>query len=289
MKDDPRLTVVITTLGRIEALKRNLDSLAVQLEPGDELVVVAQGNVAEVETLVHAVVTQATTIYASSDRGACRGRNVGVEASSTGNVLLFPNDTTWFPEGSIAQIRQASAGHDVVAYTVRDEAGPKFVFSKRNGGFNYRTVWDVIEPGFAMSRRSFEQAGGFDPGIGTGANSPWQAGEVADLLYRWKAKSQAASMSWRPDIEVGGATDSAGLNAAERRRKLRAYGRGCGFVMRRHRSPVWFLAAYIVAGLLVAVKRPQLYQLTDGWSAAVGRLEGVTGHIWGGEFRAVNK
>lgn len=288
MTNDQSLTVVVTTLGRIESLNTLFDSLATQLRADDTLVVVAQGNVDKVRELTESVSTSAEVICTTSERGATRGRNAGVAETTRGHLLIFPNDTTWYPDGSIDAIRSHTA-NDFTVYIVEDEAGPKFSFKERTEPFTYRTVWDVIEPGFAVTRSAFEAIGGFDPNIGTGAPSPWQAGEVADLMYRWAQKAPDKLVSWVPSIIVGGVTDSAGLTPAERRRKLRAYGRGCGHIMRTYRAPVWFRTAYVLAGLLVAAKRPGLYSLSDGWSAFLGRVEGVTGRIVGGEFRAVSR
>lgn len=282
------IAVVVTTLGRLEALEKLLRSLAPQLVPKDSLIIVAQEHFEDVSMLAGRLAISATVSVLTSDRGASRGRNTGVFSTEHGEILIFPNDTTWFPEGSIDSIRSCST-HDVLVYTVRDENGPKFLFEERVAELNYRSIWDVIEPGFAMRRDVFETIGGFDADIGTGASTPWQAGEVADLLYRWQRASTYPIVRWEPNIVVGGITDSVGLSTAERRRKLRAYGRGCGRIMTRYGAPIWFRLAYIVAGFFVALKRPGLYQLVDGWSAMLGRLEGVSGKIWGGSFSAVSK
>ena len=288
MTNDQSVTVVVTTLGRVEALKKLFSSLEPQLRADDTLVVVAQGNVDQVTELASSIKTAAEVICTTSDRGATLGRNAGVAATKRGDVLIFPNDTTWYPTGSIDEIRRRT-NEDFTVFTVRDEAGAKFTFAERTEPFTYRTVWDVIEPGFAVKRSAFEAIGGFDESIGTGAPSPWQAGEVADLLYRWVRQASNKFVRWAPSIAVGGVTDSTGLSTAERRRKLRAYGRGCGRIMSIYRAPLWFRAAYVVAGLLISIKRPGLYSLGDGWSAMLGRFEGVTGRIWGGEFRAVSR
>ena len=288
LTNDQSVTVVVTTLGRAEALTRLFSSLETQLRTEDTLVVVAQGNVDQVTELTSSIKTAAEVICTTSERGATRGRNAGVAATKRGDVLIFPNDTTWYPPGSIDEIRSQTI-EDFTVFTVRDEAGAKFVFTERIEPFTYRTVWDVIEPGFAVKRSAFEAIGGFDESIGTGAQSPWQAGEVADLLYRWAFRASNKFVRWAPSIVVGGVTDSTGLNKVERRRKLRAYGRGCGRIMSIYRAPLWFRTAYIVAGLLISIKRPGLYSFGDGWSAMVGRFEGVTGRIWGGEFRAVSR
>lgn len=289
MSAKPRLSIVITTLGRLDALQKNFDSVAGQLEPGDELVVVAQRNAAEVDQLARAVVTKGTVISTTSERGACLGRNTGVAASSSGEVLLFPNDTTWFPAGSIAAIRTAAAEHRVLAYTVRDDAGAKFNFEPKISVITYRNAWEVIEPGMAMHRSDFEAIGGFNTDFGPGAPTPYQAGEGADLLFRWRDRFPAAEARWQPDIMVGGVTDSAGLSGTERRRKLRAYGRGCGHIMSLHKNPLWFRTAYIVAGLALPLLRRGQYGPLDGFPTALGRFEGVTGIMFGRGYDSVTR
>lgn len=285
----PRLSVVITTLGRLEALHKLFDSIAPQLEPGDELVVVAQRNESEVASLAAEVETRGTMISTTSARGACLGRNTGVEASSSGDVLIFPNDTTWFPEGSIAAIRAAAAQHRVVSYTVRDDAGPKFDFQPMVSPITYRNAWQVIEPGMSILRADFEAIGGFNTDFGPGAPTPYQAGEGADLLFRWRDAFPGATASWEPAIVVGGVTDSAGLSGHERRRKLRAYGRGCGRIMSLHKNPLWFRTAYVIAGLALPILRRGQYGPLDGFPTALGRFEGVTGVMFGRGYNSVTR
>jgi len=285
----PRISVVITTLGRLDALKKQFASIAPQLEAGDELVVVAQRNEAEVDTLARSVKTNATLISTTSGRGASIGRNKGVAASSSGEVLIFPNDTTFFPEGMIAAIRTSAALHPVVAYTVRDDTGNKFSFKAGNAEIDYRNAWSVIEPGMAFLRSDFEAIGGFNTDFGPGAPTPYQAGEGADLLFRWHSAFPEKQARWEPGIVVGGVTDSAGLSGRERRRKLRAYGRGCGHIMSLHKNPLWFRTAYIVAGLALPILRRGQYGPLDGVPTAVGRFEGVTGIMFGRGYNSVTR
>lgn len=285
----PRLSVVIATLGRIDALKKQFESIAPQLEAGDELVVVAQRNESDVAELARSVETAATVISTTSARGACLGRNTGVSASSNGEVLIFPNDTTFFPAGTIAQIRAFAAEHPVVAYTVRDDAGDKFNFQAATATIDYRNAWSVIEPGMAFNRADFEAIGGFNTDFGPGAPTPYQAGEGADLLFRWHAAFPHKQVCWEPSIVVGGVTDSAGLTGRERRRKLRAYGRGCGHIMSLHKNPLWFRTAYIAAGLALPILRRGQYGPFDGFPTALGRFEGVTGLMFGRGYNSVTR
>ena len=289
VRSNPRMSVVVTTIGRIDALQRLFESLAPQLEEGDELVVVAQRNEAEINELARAIKTAGTVISTSSAPGACRGRNTGVEASSSGEVLIFPNDTTWFPVGSISAIRAASAVHRVLSYTVRDDVGATFEFEPLTSPINYRNAWQVIEPCMSISRADFEAIGGFNTNFGPGASTPYQAGEGADLLFRWRDAFPDATARWEPGIEVGGVTDSAGLTNRERRRKLRAYGRGCGHIMTLHKNPLWFRIAYMTAGLALPILRRGQYGPLDGFPTALGRFEGVTGIMFGRGFNSVTR
>lgn len=285
---EPTLSVVVTTLGRLEALKKLLDSLAGQLAAGDEIALVAQRNEADVAALAASVNTAATVIATTSARGACLGRNTGVAAGS-GDVLLFPNDTTWFPEGTIAAIRTAASQHPVLAYMVRDDAGAKFNFDAATAEVTYQIPWQVIEPGMAIHRADFEAVGGFNTDFGPGAPTPYQAGEGADLLFRWHNAYPEGRIRFEPSIVVGGVTDSAGLSPKERRRKLRAYGRGCGHIMTTHKNPLWFRTAYIMAGVALPLLRRGQYGPLDGFPTALGRFEGVTGIMFGRGYNSVTR
>ena len=101
------LGLVVSTLGRAEPLERLLRSLAPQVAPDDRIVLVAQANRDAVERLAERFREAGVAIdVTTSERGASRGRNAGVAALPAGERLLhFPNDTTWFPDGSVAAIR----------------------------------------------------------------------------------------------------------------------------------------------------------------------------------------
>lgn len=283
------LSIVVTTIGRLSALEKLCATVAPQLLAGDELVLVAQRHESEVRELAATITTAATVIVTTSERGATLGRNTGVAASHSGEILVFPNDTTWFPAGSIQEIRSAAATAPVLSYTVRDEAGPKFSFEAKTGPVTYRSAWQVIEPGMAMRRSDFAAIGGFSTEWGPGAATPWQAGEGAELLFRWQRAFPQSEVTWNPAIEVGGVTDSAGLTGAERRRKLRAYGRGCGHVMAVFKHPFWFKTAYVLAGVLMPAMHRGVYAPFDGFWASLGRFEGVTGWVIGGGYHSVTR
>ncbi len=280
-----RFGVVVTTLGRVTLLAKLLDSLDGQLTTEDQLVIVAQRNELEVRELVSkypALPIMVTT----SERGAARGRNVGVTALPDGPwLLVFPNDSTWFPPGVIDGLRLAASPERfrLGAMTVIDDLGPKLKHLEPGAPLTPVDAWRVIEMGLVISRECFDQLGGFDAAIGTGATTPWQSGESTDLvlraLERWPNLS--SSFVWLPrTIWVGGVAETFGLSTAARRWKLRAYGRGAAKVARDHHFPYVWRLRLLVGGATIGLRNPQ-YRPLDGAWAFVGRLEGFIGRTLG--------
>ena len=276
---------VITTLGREQGLRRLLQSLVGQVALGDIIVMVAQRNLQAVQDLA----TEFTAIgcdiiVAKSPLGASRGRNASVAALPSGveYLLHFPNDTTWFPPGTITGIRSTPREASAGALTVTDENGPKFHLPVPSTLLDRWNVWTVIEMGLVIRRSVFTKLGGFTESIGTGASTPWQSGEATDLLLRLIETGAADSFVWLPaDIAIGGISDPQGLSDGERRRKLRTYARGFGRVLSVWRYPLYWRAAALGGGLLFGVRNRSSFQAADGWWVFVGRFEGLTGRCFG--------
>lgn len=288
------LGLVVSTLGRAEPLERLLRSLSAQMTPDDRLVLVAQGNLPVVERLAERFRAEAFAIdVTTSDRGASRGRNTGVAALPQGERLLhFPNDTTWFPDGSIEAIRASAGDVAAGALTVVDEHGPKFLLPEAGTPLDRWNVWSVIEMGLLMRRSVFDELGGFDPDLGTGAPTPWQAGEATDLLLRMTEQRPdlATAFAWLPPaVTVGGIGDPTGLSKQERRRKLRAYSRGLGRLIVRHRYPWWWRFAFLLGGLAFGLRNRTTNTIGDGWWVFLGRAEGMLGRTLGGPTTAVTR
>lgn len=283
-----QLAFVVTTLGRIDALQALLDSLAPQLKPGDRVVIVAQGREDEVSDLTHRYATPDVPVIATrSARGASLGRNTGVAALPPGDpVVTFPNDTTVYPPGTVAAVRAAVSAEDFLAggLTAWDERGPKTTLPPAGTRLDRYNVWAVIEMGILIRRSLFDEIGGFEETIGPGATTPWQVAEGTDLLLRalQRHPELADEFAWLPaDVHVEGISTGFGLTPSERRRKLRAYGRGTARALAVHRYPWWWRAAFVGAGLLYGVRNPDPITVADGWPMFVGRLEGSLGRTFG--------
>ncbi|MCZ4068165.1 hypothetical protein O1W71_10835 [Microbacterium sp. H37-C3] len=297
---DPRLLLVVSTLGRIESLERLLESVAGQLATGDRLVIVAQRRVDDVAALASRWRARSSgdIRVVTSPLGASLGRNTGVWEGADDiddALVMFPNDTTTFPAGSVIAIRRALASSTAGAVHVKTPSGARFDLPPVGTPLDNRNVWSVIEMGLVIRLPVFRDLRGFDESIGTGAATPWQAGEVTDLLMRLRARRPDidTTFGWVHDdeAEVGGIDETAGLTRAESRRKLRAYGRGVGYVYRCHPFPAWQRWAFVLAGLVIGVRRANDYRIADGWTAFAGRWEGVRGRVRRGaaDRRAVSR
>ncbi|TFC90407.1 MULTISPECIES: hypothetical protein [Cryobacterium] len=289
------LGLVVSTLGRVESLKRLFDSLSDQLFANDTLVVVAQRDLPAVEALASGYRSESMRIIVTtSPPGAARGRNAGVAVLPADRDLLlnFPNDTTWYPPGALQRMRLLAEDFRAGALTVVDENGPKFVLPEPGATLNRWSVWSVIEMGILIRRSVFDRIGGFDPEIGTGALTPWQAGEATDLLLKLIRAGEHPGFAWQPPaLTVGGISDPSGLSSAERRHKLRGYGRGLGRLVTRWRYPLWWRFAFLGGGLFFGVRNRGTNALLDGWWVFLGRLEGMLGRTIGpaGTLTAVSR
>ncbi|WNM24732.1 glycosyltransferase family 2 protein [Demequina capsici] len=284
--------IVVSTLGRVEAVDALLSSLEGQCRDGDRVVVVAQDRPSELARLVarHADAGLPVAMITSA-RGASRGRNAGAALlDRTVDVLHFPNDTSRYPRGALDALRGAVAATPLAALTPYGGDAPKAVLPVTGTPLDRYNAWSVIEMGLVIRADSFAELGGFDAEIGTGAATPWQAGEATDLVLRAFDRWGPGCLSWLPPtVLLEGIAESHGLNPRERRRKLRAYNRGLGMVVRRWRYPAWWVLAFVLGGLAWSLRHPG-YALVDGWQVALGRAEGWVGRILGGsELQAVDR
>ncbi len=133
-----------------------------------------------------------------------------------------------------------------------------------------------MEPATLFRRDGFVTAGGFNPTLGSGADSPWQSGEGPDLLMRM-AELPGFSIEWVGEIVLQSQTEFAHLPPHERRRKQRNYGRGAGYVLRTWHYPLWYKAAHLVAAALMPLRNPAKFGPREAFALLIGRTEGLLG------------
>jgi hypothetical protein len=276
------LAFVTPTLGRIPELQKLLTSLQGELRPGDECIIVAQGNFTLVQALVSEFAKSGMPIRCiESPRGAALGRNWGARAVSGPNpLLIFPNDSSWFPAETIRTLRLLPESFEFGSMTMFDENGARFTLPATGTQLDRWNAWKILEATLVIRKRPFVESGGFDESLGTGARTPWQAGEATDLVLRACLPSSEDFYWLPPTVSVWGIPEGGLSRDSDRRKKLRAYGRGTGRVLGSHGYPLYWRCAFVLAGLLAGARSPS-YRASDGLWAFVGRLEGVLGFTFG--------
>jgi len=280
--------VVVCTIGRVEPLSALLASLANQTSDDFVVSICAQGNFAEVEALVDRARGRLRVPISliATERGLSRGRNQAVKALPAAvDWLVFPNDTSTYPPEAIERILSLPPSTGAACMAVRDPFGVKFDLPT-DEPLDRRNVWAVISPGLIMRTSIFNDLHGFDESLGTGALTAWQSGEETDLLLRFMADAADSAFAWLPETMVGGVADAQGLSPLERRRKLRAYSRGYGRVLRRHQYGWGWGIRALVAGLTFGLRHGRQYSAVDGVPVLIGRIEGLLGRTFGDSDRA---
>lgn len=283
---DLRIGVAVTTVGRWPAVERLLDSVAASRH---ERVVVAVANQSGAAVPPSLQKTGAT--FVDSGGGASAGRNDAMEAlRGTTDLLTFPNDHSWFEPTLLTDVASTYVrlGRPGALVGRLMEGGvPRMEIPDPGTPMNRYNVWRAIEPTMVVASHLAERFG-FRPVLGTGAATPWQAGEGTDLLMR--IMDAGLPVLSAPHLVVQGDGERRTLSTDEWRVKLRSYARGCGYVLNLHR------AGLVESAVMVAVPWYRFVRPTpagrtpagDCWQATLGRLEGRFGRCLSDPQRRLN-
>jgi len=282
---NPAVSLIVSTLGRQQEIAKLLDSLRCQTELDFELIVVDQNP----EPVIAPIVQGARVcpfpiqyLHTPGEKGLSRGRNRGL-AVAAGEYVLFPDDDCWYPtnflERGLRELRERRL--DALTGRPTSEDGQPILgrFERAAQWICRSNVWTTQIEWIAFWRRDLlERLAGYDEMIGIGASSPWQSAEGQDLMLR--ALAAGARCWYDPEL-------NAHDQSIDRRNpdspfivKARAYGRGMGYVMRKHRvgyrTSLYYLSRAVGGSLLAAVSR-ELPLARYHAATALGRLEGIVG------------
>jgi glycosyltransferase involved in cell wall biosynthesis len=283
----PRLSLIVSTLGRTSPIQTLLESLAAQDYSDFEVIFVDQNPDDRLADRVKPEDWRFPIhrLHTPGEVGLSHGRNVGVKLA-TGDVFLFPDDDCWYPPWFLSRAVRLMRERDcmVLAGRAADEAGRSINGRYETTGMRIdrQNIWTTqIEWVVFIHRQVFTTIGGYDEAIGLGAGTPWGASEGQDLMLRVLRAGFAAYF----EPSLYGHHAELPVQAAEPAmiRKGRSYARGMGYVLRRHGFGLATAAYWVsrpVAGALLNLLRGRLGFCTYQWNVAVGRYEGWTGRIW---------
>lgn len=254
----PAISLVCTTIGRTEALKRQLDALAnSDLAEAVEFILVDQSPEQSCAELLRSQGLPGPWKITTSGRGASVGRNAGL-ALATAPIIGFPDDNCWYAPDTVRKVLAALDAHPdiagISAKQVTADGSPSMLrwldhevdVSRKN--FMRSTICSTM----FLRRSALPSVAPFDEKLGTGSAGWLGSGEESDLLLRVLASG--GKVHFNPDIVVYQDDDRADPDDEFVEKMLR-YGVGMGNLWRRHRLPVTLLAYYSARKALGSVVR----------------------------------
>lgn len=274
----PVLSLVVATRGRAAPFQALFESLEAQTFRSFEVVVVDQNA----DDRVGAPAQEGwsfpiTHLRRPTESGLSRARNSGLPAAS-GAIVLFPDDDCWYPPHflGLAMDRMKALRAQVLAGRAADETGRDINgrFEQAATRIDRGNVWTTgIEWVVLFERAVLDAVGGYDPDIGVGASTPWQACEGQDIMLRALAKGCTC---WF-DPAVYGHHAELDAHDASMIRKGRGYARGLGYVLRLHEFPVRDAAKWVarpIVGAGLSLMRGKTHLARYYANVALGRWEG---------------
>lgn len=279
---DVRVALVVPTIGRTTELDELLCSVESQSHPVASVVIADQSNGHDVRGLVARWERRLPVTRVVSCGGASKGRNDGIAALPDYDVIGFPDDDVWYQrdtvERAVGALRRHGGCVSGVLTTTVGTAG-RMGTARNPRPLDKRTLWKwAMEATCFFERGYFTTVGYFDPGLGVGAPTPWQSGEISDLLLR--GLRSGFPLWFDPTVRV---FDRAEVNSRDTtyRLKARRYARGTGRVLRQHHEQGRYAlslagpAVQSVCGLLRGRPHTALLKL----HVTLGRAEGMVGRV----------
>lgn len=188
------------------------------------------------------------------EAGASNARNVGMRPLE-GDIIAFPDDDCFYDARTLSRVVEAfrrTPQCDVLIGCLRPPLEASVDFEQTDAHFELtaRSRYSVFKnAGTAVHfyrRRTVDAVGLFDERLGPGAGTPYVSGEDTDYLVR--AVDLGFTVMGCPVVNVYHppvATGAPNLSA-----KAYGYGRGRGFILRKHSFPWWFVGLNLVHPVL---------------------------------------
>jgi len=272
------ISLLLCTVNRVAELERLLGSLRTQRFQRFDIVLVDQNPDDRLLPLLRRFTRELTIHHIRSTRGLSRARNAGLPYCS-GEIVALPDDDCWYPPGLLGCVATAFAAHPDIGFVIgrwRDERGRNMIDddSLAEPATDHHVWTRAISYTTFLRRAAILRVGGFDERLGVGAGTPWGAGEETDYLLR---ALECGIQGWyEPDCIV---CHPAPPERSTRDAAARAfsYGRGIGFVLRKHCAS----GARILRFLFRPLAGAALSFFTLRWSRARFHLLVFTGRCIG--------
>jgi glycosyltransferase involved in cell wall biosynthesis len=274
------VSMVVATLGRSAELEVLMASLAALARRDFEVIVVDQNADDRLVPILERWKDAFPIRHLRPKiKGLSRARNLGA-AEATGEWLLFPDDDCWYARDFLDRFAALVSARPADFYCGRavNAKGETIMvrFAAAPQAVGRDNVWHtLIEWVFFVRREAFFRTRGFDESLGVGANTPWGAYEGPDLVLN--LLSARASGVYEPSLTGFHPDERQRPPTPEANRKMRVYGAGLGYVMRKHGYGFTTFLPHLlrpIAGMVI-------YTLT-GRPGLAGRSRQILAGRWSG-------
>jgi glycosyltransferase involved in cell wall biosynthesis len=274
-----KISLILATKGRVEEVGKFVRSVSDQGYGDLELIVVDQNEDDRLGGILMQSKVPFPIIRLRSESGLSRARNVGI-AAATGNIMAFPDDDCWYPEGLLARAVLEFRSHPLVGgLTGRSEDGQGQAsggsFSRRQGRVDIQNVWRKgISYTIFLRSSVCADVGPFDEELGVGARTSFGSGEETDYLIR--AIKLGFNIQYLPDLVVFHPNPI--LYNRNHCRKAFRYGVGMGRVLSKHRYKLSFNLYTIlrpIAGAFLSLLTLRARKAAYHLAIAGGRICGL--------------
>jgi GT2 family glycosyltransferase len=230
-----KVSLILATRTRVAEIARFLRSLTRQGYDCLEVIVVDQNEDDRLEAALEEYNPFFPILHLRSEAGLSRARNLGM-AAVRGDILAFPDDDCWYPDGLLARVvSEFQDRPSVDGLTGRSEDGQGKPsggsFSSCQGRVDLENVWKKgISYTIFLRPLVCAAVGPFDEELGVGAQTPFGSGEETDYLIR--AVKLGFNIQYRPDLVVFHPNPK--LYNHSHRGKAFRYGAGMGRVLAKH-------------------------------------------------------
>lgn len=267
-----KFSLVLATVGRTKELERFLESLKAQTYRNFELIIVDQNADERIAPLIDRFRVYFPILHLKAPyQGASRARNLGLQYAR-GDIIAFPDDDCVYSPDllwGVSEFFHDNPNEDILIVKAKSLEGHDFSMQPRAAGrVSLWMIWHLSITWVLFVRRLVIQRVAFDEQIGPGAGTPWGAGEDTDFGLR--ALKMGFKVWYNPDLWV---THPAGIPELE---KARNYGRGNGYILRKHRA--WAKFTWIIvrrgAGVVLYALAGRRQEATWRWEALKSTIQG---------------
>jgi len=272
-----KFSLVLATLGRTAGLSNFLVHLDRQFHSNFELIVVDQNADDRVKLVLAHYLTRFSINHLKSQKGLSRARNIGLQYAS-GNVVAFPDDDCWYDPDTLQEVANLFLQHpdwDGLTGSCKTPAGYLPFLDRVSGFVNKINVWRrAVSISIFLRRSVVTTVGNFDKDLGVGADSGFCSGEETDYLLR--ALEKDCRIYYESNLSVNH-PDVRPVYDGHLAQKGYGYGRGLGYVLKKHQYPLWYVGNVLfraLGGVGLAMAKFDSAQAKYHFSVLRGRLSG---------------